>query len=249
MTNKQDKLFVLRKDGASFAFDQSVVQVFDDMLNRSVPFYQEAQRMMVELAVELAQPSSQIYDLGCSHGNTAFLMANLVRGKSIKVVGIDNSAEMIKAAKLRKRNSKKSSNLSFECRDVTKSLALNDASVVILSLTLQFIRPAERPDVLKTIYNSMRPGGVLILLEKNIASNAEVNSLFIDLYYRFKKRNSYSDIEISKKRLSLENVLVPYSIEENFKLLESSGFVGVSSFFQWYNFSGLMAFKKGKRKK
>lgn len=246
MSNKKDNLFKQKNDCVDFIFDKSVVDVFDDMLFRSVPFYKEAQRMMAELAVAYAQHGSVVYDLGCSHGNTAFMIANTASDKKIKIVGIDNSKEMIKAANIRKKNCKQVVNLSFEYGDITEPMVMKNASVAIMSLTLQFIRPARRLGILKHIYQSLKPNGALILLEKNIVHDSDLNRLFIDLYYKFKRRNNYSDMEISKKRVALENVLIPYSIEENIGLLKSAGFAKTASFFQWYNFSGLIAIKKSK---
>ena len=40
------------------------------MLDRSVPFYQEIQRMIADMATDFATEGSNIYDLGCSTGNT-----------------------------------------------------------------------------------------------------------------------------------------------------------------------------------
>lgn len=246
MSKKQDKLFVKKIDATDFIFDKSVAEVFGDMLERSVPFYHEIQRMMVELAAAHVQPNSVIYDLGCSHGNTVFLLADAVKEKTVKIVGIDSSKEMIRVAKIRKHDFKNAKNISFLCGNMIECLDMKDASVVILSLTLQFVRPAERLGLVRNIQKALKPGGALILLEKNIIHDSHLNRLFIDLYYEFKKRNGYSEIEISKKRTALENILVPYSIEENYNLLRFAGFNEVASFFQWYNFSGLLAVKKRK---
>src|SRR4051794_2808561 len=53
-----------------FSFNKEVTAVFDDMLDRSVPFYQEIQRQVAELAVDFAQPGTNVYDLGCSTANS-----------------------------------------------------------------------------------------------------------------------------------------------------------------------------------
>lgn len=246
MSKKKDKLFVKKTDTTDFIFDKSVTKVFSDMLERSVPFYHEVQRMMVELAATYVQSNSVIYDLGCSHGNTVFLLADAVKKKTVKIVGIDSSQEMIRAAETRKHDFKQAKNISFLCGNMIEHLDMKDASVVILSLTLQFVRPTERLGLVRSIQKALKPGGVLILLEKNIIHDSHLNRLFIDLYYEFKKRNGYSEMEISKKRIALENILVPYSIEENYSLLRSAGFDEIASFFQWYNFSGLLAVKKRK---
>jgi len=58
-----------------------------------------------------------------------------------------------------------------------------------------------------------------------------------------KRRHNYSDMEISQKREALENVLIPYKLEENKELLKKCGFKLVDVFFKWYNFCGIIAVK------
>jgi tRNA (cmo5U34)-methyltransferase len=67
--------------------------------------------------------------------------------------------------------------------------------------------------------------------------------MYIEFYYEMKRRNGYSEVEIAKKREALENVLVPYRVEENMALLRDAGFQHVEEFFRWYNFCGLIAVK------
>jgi len=81
--------------------------------------------------------------------------------------------------------------------------------------------------------------------EKTLTNNSDVNRYFIDFYYDFKRRNGYSEQQIARKREALENVLIPYRVDENFELLRRCGFETVETFFQWYNFAGFMAVKKG----
>jgi tRNA (cmo5U34)-methyltransferase len=118
-----------------------------------------------------------------------------------------------------------------------------DASVVLLVLTLQFVRPLNRDRLLDDIYRGLRPGGCLILVEKVLGETPLFNRLFIKHYYELKRRNGYSELEIAQKREALENVLVPYRLEENRDLLVRHGFQSIDVFFKWYNFSGLIAVK------
>ena len=100
-----------------------------------------------------------------------------------------------------------------------------------------------RDRLLADIYAGMRPGGCLILVEKVLGETSLVNRLFIRHYYELKRRNGYSELEIAQKREALENVLVPYRVEENRDLLARHGFESVDVFFKWYNFCGLLAVK------
>ena len=70
-----------------------------------------------------------------------------------------------------------------------------------------------------------------------------LNRMFIRFYYDYKRRMGYDELEIAQKREALENVLIPYTPQENRRLLQDAGFSNVETFFRWYNFMGLMALK------
>jgi tRNA (cmo5U34)-methyltransferase len=97
---------------------------------------------------------------------------------------------------------------------------------------------------LRNIHEQLRPGGVLIVIEKILAEETDFNRDFIKYYYNHKRRNNYSEMEISQKREALENVLIPYKLSENITLLKEVGFRTVEVFFKWYNFSGFIAKKQ-----
>ena len=132
----------------------------------------------------------------------------------------------------------------LRCADLGKGAKIENASVVVLCLTLQFVRPIYREQLLKSILEGLNPGGVLILVEKVLAEESNFNRDFIDYYYNYKRRNQYSELEISQKREALENVLVPYKLSENISLLRDNGFAHCEVFFKWYNFAGIIATKK-----
>jgi tRNA (cmo5U34)-methyltransferase len=132
----------------------------------------------------------------------------------------------------------------LRCADLNQGVAIENASVVVLCLTLQFVRPIYREKLVRDIYKGLRPGGALILIEKILAEESRFNRDFIRYYYNYKRRNQYSELEISQKREALENVLIPYKLSENISLLRDQGFDHCEVFFKWYNFAGLIATKK-----
>jgi tRNA (cmo5U34)-methyltransferase len=63
----KDKLFSEpRGEVRDFDFGKDTAVVFDDMLNRSVPYYSEMQRMIGEISTDYAVDGTQVYDLGCA---------------------------------------------------------------------------------------------------------------------------------------------------------------------------------------
>lgn len=232
------------KNGAigDFTFDTKVAGVFDDMVSRSVPFYHEIQRMITELACDFAVKGTSVYDLGCSTGTT-FLNLNSVLDPAVTFVGVDNSESMLKQC--RENFTAHSITRPFElvCGDLNQGVKIENASIVIMCLTLQFVRPLYREQLVASIFNQMNDFGALILIEKVLGEDSLFNRLFIKYYYDMKRRNNYSELEISQKREALENVLIPYRLLENRELLIRCGFKHVDTFFKWYNFSGMVAVK------
>lgn len=240
----KDEVFKDEIEKASdFKFGASVAKVFDDMVNRSVPFYGEIQRMMAELAADHAREGSFVYDLGCSTGTTMIGMNTMV-DQEIRFIGVDDSQEMLDKCKSKLMEVGFSRNYELRCADLGQGVKIENASVVVLCLTLQFVRPIYRERLLSDIYNGLNPGGVLILVEKILAEESNHNRDFIKYYYNYKRRNNYSELEISQKREALENVLVPYKLSENISLLRDKGFAHCEVFFKWNNFAGLIATKK-----
>lgn len=240
----KDEVFREEIEQASdFKFGENVAKVFDDMVNRSVPFYGEIQRMISEQAADHAKKGTDVYDLGCSTGTTMIGMNTMV-DNDIRFIGIDDSQEMLDKCKSKLLEQGFSRPYELRCADLGQGASITNSSVVVLCLTLQFVRPIYREQVLKNIYDGLNPGGVLILVEKILAEESQFNRDFIDYYYDYKRRNSYSEMEISQKREALENVLVPYKLSENITLLRDRGFAHCEVFFKWYNFAGLIALKK-----
>ncbi|MGL2737289.1 carboxy-S-adenosyl-L-methionine synthase CmoA [Helicobacter pylori] len=233
-----------------FCFDEKVAHVFDDMLERSIPYYHEmlnlgayfiAQNLKENVypkSLPKPLPKPLIYDLGCSTGNF-FIALNQQIQQDIELVGIDNSMPMLKKAQ---EKLKDFNNVRFECMDFLE-VEFREASAFSLLFVLQFVRPMQREVLLKKIYNSLALNGVLLVGEKIMSEDRILDKQMIELYYLYKQNQGYSHNEIAFKREALENVLVPYSLKENIALLESVGFKHVEALFKWVNFTLLAARK------
>jgi tRNA (cmo5U34)-methyltransferase len=244
---KKDTLFKKSTAPGKFEFNEPVARVFDDMLERSVPFYKECQQMVIDLALHFAQKNSTVYDLGCSTGT---LLRHLVRvipeKQKIHFVGLDNSAAMLNKARGKLKGHLKRCELMEA--DLESDFELADASVVVMNYTLQFIPPKRRAAMLNKIYQGLRPGGGLILIEKVQGESDGLNDLFVEQYHTYKRSQGYSKLEIAKKREALEKVLIPMKPGKNRNLLAGAGFRQVDVFFKWFNFAGFLAVKPGKRR-
>lgn len=238
-----DKLYDSKRETVEdFRFGAETAAVFDDMVSRSVPFYGEIQRMASELAADFAVPHTSLFDLGCATGTTMLALDPMV-DESVRFIAIDNSDDMLVKARLKMAKAAERRRVEFINADLNSLVRFDDASVVMLMLTLQFVRPLYRERLVRRIHESLREGGAVILVEKVTGSHSLLNRLFIEHYYDYKRRAGYSEMEIAQKREALENVLIPYRFDENREMLLDIGFRHVEEFFRWYNFCGVIAVK------
>lgn len=237
---KTDTLFT-KPISKQFEFDADVAAVFDDMLSRSVPFYKESQQLSVRFALNALENGNRVIDLGCS---TASLLLEIERrSKSeneIELIGIDNSAAMINHA--HKKIEAYGSKIVLVEGDILE-YPFGNSKVVLCNYTLQFIRPMLREKLVQKIYDSLEEGGVFIFSEKILSENPTLNKQLIDCYYDYKKVQGYSEYEIVQKREALENVLIPYTVEENSAMVKQCGFKSCDVLFQWANFATFIACK------
>ena len=238
----KDEVFREAQPVSDFNFGAKVASVFDDMLDRSVPFYHEIQRMIAEMARDFAVDHTNIYDLGCSTGTTLLNLDAVVPAR-VKFFGVDSSEEMLKRCRGKLSEAGFQHDYELVCADLNGGVNIQNASMVLMVLTLQFIRPLYRETLVKSICEGLNDNGCLILVEKVLGEDSVFNRLFIEYYYAMKRKHGYSQLEISQKREALENVLVPYKLLENREMLLHAGFRYCDVFFKWYNFCGLVAIK------
>ena len=221
-----------------FEFDEEVASVFDDMLNRSVPFYKENLNLQINILKNFLNENDKVVDLGSSTGT--FLIELAKKKSKLTLIGIDNSTAMINRAK----NKAKAFGVNVEfINDDFLNYDFAGSKAVVANYTVQFIRPLKREKLIQKIYNSLTEGGIFLMSEKLITENKKLNKIMIDIYYEYKKKMGYSEYEIAQKREALENVLIPYTMQENIEMLKNAGFKDIEVIFRWNNFATFIAFK------
>lgn len=225
-----------------FQFDENVVNVFPDMIQRSVPGYATIIQAIGLLAGRFAQPHSYCYDLGCSLGAATFAMRQQITAEQCQIIAVDNSTAMIKQLQLQLAADVHSVPVDVQCADIC-AIEIKQASVVVLNFTLQFIPLNDRHAFLQKIYQGLLPSGILILSEKLCFDDPRQAALQIDMHHTFKKSQGYSALEISQKRTALENVLVPETLNVHQQRLQAVGFSSAEVWFQYFNFASMIALK------
>ena len=215
-----------QKKIVDFAFDDSVVSVFPDMIRRSVPGYETVIPVTGLIAAKHVPQGGLIFDLGCSLGATSLAIVQCLGDKECKIVGVDNSSSMIEGAQANLKDER----CSLVCDDI-QNIDVTGANVLLMNFVLQFLKPEERFNLLSDIRSKMASDGLLIISEK-IRFEDEADERFYDaVHLDYKRANGYSELEVSQKRTALENVMILDSMEVHEARFKEAGF---SKLRLWY---------------
>ena len=237
-----DRLFSENELGAGdFSFDEKVAEVFDDMISRSVPLYADVQRSIPVLVDLLDHDPLKVVDLGCSTGTSLAHLARTLPHRNLRLIGVDNSSAMLQKCRQKMKRLQLQDQIQTFQSDL-KQFEFTEASAVLMNYTLQFVEVQKRVGILSRIRDSLRPGGFLLLSEKVVEKDADLDDAMVKLYFEFKRRQGYSELEISRKRDALENVLVPLTINRNLDLIRSAGFQRVEILLKWFNFATFVCY-------
>ena len=234
-----DKIFTQPIE-KKFEFDEAVASVFDDMLSRSVPFYDEVRRLVISVILVEERAGKRIVDLGSSTAKFLLELSSKME-TPMELIGIDNSPAMLERA--RQKAQAFGAEIALQEGDILM-YDYQGSDVVVSNYTLQFLRPMQRLELVQRIFDGLSAGGQFLFSEKVVFHDKHLDKQIIDIYYDFKRTRGYSDFEIAQKREALENVLIPFTIDENIKMCKDAGFMDVLTIFQWGNFVTFVA-KKG----
>jgi tRNA (cmo5U34)-methyltransferase len=226
-----------------FRFNEKVARVFDDMLVRSVPLYGEVLKQQARIARRFYQHGTQIFDLGCSHGNLGILLLDCFGDAEFKMTAVDSSEPMIQRFKKRLAVHDNHRCVDLACAYI-ENIVISNASVVVVNLTLQLLDRQKRDSLIQSAFNGLCKGGILLLTEKTVHSDEQMNALEQEYYYQFKRENGYTDLEISQKRDALERVLVPENVAEHENRIQKAGFSSFNVWLKWFNFTSMIAVKR-----
>lgn len=215
-----------------FEFDEAVASVFDDMVSRSVPFYDEVRKLVISLILPEQEDGKKVLDLGSSTAKFLLDLHSKMDAK-MKLKGLDNSQAMLDRAK--QKCHAFGADIELEFADML-SYEYDNEDIIVANYTLQFIRPMQRLELVKKLYEGLREGGIFIFSEKVVFEDKKLDKELIDIYYAYKKEKGYSEYEIAQKREALENILIPFTIKENIQMCIDAGFKQVDTVFQWANF-------------
>lgn len=222
-----------------FRFDEQVVRVFGDMIQRSVPGYGSILSMIGELAERYAQPATNVYDLGCSLGACTQVMRPRIPAGA-RIIAVDNSQPMLE--EMKKRLGDEGCPVEPVLGDI-RDTEFENCSLAVLNFTLQFVPQEEREGLLHRLWEGTLPGGAVVLSEKICFEQPDQQELLTELHHSFKRANGYSELEVAQKRQSLENTLIPETLEAHLARLRRVGYSQALCWFQCFNFVSIVAVK------
>jgi ubiquinone/menaquinone biosynthesis C-methylase UbiE len=138
--------------------DAEAVQAYDRTSNWP-PF--RVMRRMVLRRLERYCPQGALLDAGCGPGHLVIAIARKFPG--VKVIGLDNNADMMAAA-LRNQSRSSAGGVAFRSGDVHR-LPCEDGSFdfVVSTLSLHHWQDARR--ALAEVFRVLKPGGRLLLMD------------------------------------------------------------------------------------
>jgi tRNA (cmo5U34)-methyltransferase len=241
-----DKIYRTEDGSRPFRFNDSVARVFPDMLRRSVPGYEASIEAIGALAARYVRAGTNCYDLGCSLGAATLAMRQGIDEPACRIVAVDSAAAMI--ARCRDiideddRQNGRETQVDLVENDI-RNIEINNASMVVLNYTLQFIPTDDRDQLLARIHNGMNPGGLLVLSEKVADEDPDMEELLVELHHEHKRRNHYSALEVARKRAALENVLIPETVAKHRERLKHAGFARTAVWLRYFNFVSIIAIR------
>ncbi len=243
----EDRIYATDKAGDEpFRFDDAVAKVFPDMLQRSIPGYAASLEAIGSLAARYVKPGTNCYDLGCSLGAATLAMRQGIRAAGCRIIAVDNAPAMIEHCRSLIANDDVAhasrTPIDISMADI-RDVAISNASMAVMNYTLQFLDLDARSTVISRIHEGLLPGGLLLLSEKVVDEDPRMESLLVELHHEHKRRNAYSELEISRKRAALDNVLIPESIAAHRERLKVAGFAHVAVWLRYFNFVSIVAIK------
>ncbi len=242
----EDTIYKSPRGSEPFRFDDTVAQVFPDMLRRSIPGYAASLEAIGSLAARYVRANTHCYDLGCSLGAASLAMRQGIREPGCRIIAVDNADAMIRRCEAivaeDDRTSEATTRIDVVHGDIRET-EISNASMVTLNYTLQFLPEIDRDRVLGKLFAGMNDGGVLVLSEKVVDEDPQMEALLIDLHHEHKRRNHYSELEISQKRSALENVLVPETVAVHRARLKNAGFSHSAVWLRYFNFVSIVAIR------
>ena len=180
--------------------DKEIANNFDEHVREQLPWYDFATSSITHIARHYVQQDGNVYDLGASTGNIGNSIKSILKERNCSFTAIDNSAEMVSA-------------YTCEYGDIIhhniEDYKYKNFDFCTLFLTLMFVSPKAREELLDEFYNKCTVGGAIVIFDKEVNTDGYfgIVNYRLNLLEKVKSRTNYKDI--IDKELSLSGIQRP----------------------------------------
>ena len=225
---------------SNWKFDEAVAPIFDQHVRQSIPAYEGIQESVVHMTDFFCPQNATVVDLGSATGETLHRIQARHQNKDLTLIGVDESREMVKVAMGKVKGD---TQYCWVPNRIQEYQFPEKTDLVLAVLTLQFLEPDDREQVINRIYSKLKKGGAFLLVEKVYAESGRIQDIFNQIYHDQKEQAGFTTDEIRQKDQSIRGVMNPLTQEDNEELLERAGFKQTEVFMKHFHFCGWLAIK------
>lgn len=213
------------------------VAEYDKQIKRTLPFYEEMFRQVVDIVRISNLQSIRWLDVGCGTGKMARTVLNNLDIQ--KMVCIDVEQEMLERAEGLCDDEK----VEFLQCDV-RELSYQEMFDIVTAIQVNhYFKWVERVAVIKKCYNALKDDGIYISFENFAPDSEEGAGLYLECWKQFQIANGKSEQEAESHIGRYGQVYFPISISESIELLKNCGFRMVEILWMSYMQVGILAKK------
>jgi tRNA (cmo5U34)-methyltransferase len=172
---------------------------FDRHVREQLPWYDLATNAITHIARHYIPDGGLVYDLGAATGNIGRAIAPVLTDRQARLIGIEPSAEMVK------RYEAPGEIVCSKAEDVD----YEGFDLAVVFLTLMFIEPRKRVQLMNRLRHACRPGGAIVVFDKLEPAGGYLSTVFYRLTLAGKRAAGVTPDEIVEKELSLSGVQRP----------------------------------------
>lgn len=220
---------------ASWSFEgPAVAGAFDGHVRAQLPWYPALSSFVTGLVASFLPRDGLVCDVGASTGNITGLLAPELAAKGARALSIEPSLEMVS----RFAGHGQVFGVSAEQFDFSH----RRPNVIVCFLTLMFVSPAWRFDLVRKMASALLPGGALLIVDKGHVRSSRLHVACKAAQLAGKLAAGTTAEAYCAKELALRGTQFPIDEPRLAEMLEGEG-LDVANFFRFGEFFGLAAIK------
>lgn len=177
----------------------AVAQAFDDHVREQLPWYDLASGAVAHIARHYIPDHGVVYDVGASTGNIGRLLSDSLEARQARLLAVEPSEQMADVY----------NGPGTLIRADALTVEYEPFDVAVLMLVVMFMPVSEREQYLRRLYQFLRPGGAMIVMDKVDATCGYLATVLRRLTLAGKVATGCNADEIIAKELSLAGLQRP----------------------------------------